>query len=325
MKNLLLFLSVAGVVLFSGNALAFVFELTPFPDDPQATEIRLTGRNNAGMVAGILVDEQGLISGFRYDLHSGTYLDPYPVNYPTPLSNTQVFGINDSGDYVGNYYNDDFISHGFGCLNGSFRQIDAITDGQTLPMGINNNDVFVGFVDGRHVNDWWGFVYDLDTGSVINGYFDNMIFRDINDSEKIVGHNWTNSFIYDFTAGTYMESDILFPGSTMTQGLGINNSNEIVGIYYEDDGDMQGFFYDGVFTTIDYPDAPTSEIWILGINDSRQISGWYRDARDGSVHGFIGAPVPLPGAIWLLGSGLAGLWGWRMRNSKIFSQNQMLS
>jgi hypothetical protein len=50
---------------------------------------------------------------------------------------------------------------------------------------------------------------------------------------------------------------------------------------------------------------------VLGINDAGQIVGKYTDTRDNKVYGFVGSPTPIPGAVWLLGSGFVGLLGFR--------------
>ena len=82
---------------------------------------------------------------------------------------------------------------------------------------------------------------------------------------------------------TFTQIDV--PGATTTSALGINNRDEIVGIYVNANGAQHGFLLDdGVFVQIDFPDAvftaPT------GINDRGQIVGVFGDAG-GAEHGFL--------------------------------------
>lgn len=80
------------------------------------------------------------------------------------------------------------------------------------------------------------------------------------------------------------------PGAVATRAFGINPQGEIVGSYTEA-GVTHGFLLrDGVFTTIDYPDAPgaktaSTEAW--GINARGDIIGRYTVAGRPSVLGFL--------------------------------------
>jgi probable HAF family extracellular repeat protein len=73
-------------------------------DDPLAVgTTAATGINNAGDIVGYFVDGQGNIHGFLYV--NGTYTtidDPNAIGIPFALAVTQVYGINDNGDLVGN-------------------------------------------------------------------------------------------------------------------------------------------------------------------------------------------------------------------------------
>jgi uncharacterized membrane protein len=76
------------------------------------------------------------------------------------------------------------------------------------------------------------------------------------------------------------------PGSTWTEGRGINASGQIVGTYLSDD--YQGFLLDqGSYTRLDVPGSIYT--YAYGINDAGQIVGEYGDAS--GTHGFLATPL----------------------------------
>jgi uncharacterized membrane protein len=87
----------------------------------------------------------------------------------------------------------------------------------------------------------------------------------------------------------------------------------IVGEYWDGSNHNHAYILNGgTYTSLNVPGAIAS--FAQGINDGGTIVGYYGDAS-GHIHGFeaIPAPVPIPGAVWLLGSGLIGLVGIRRR------------
>jgi hypothetical protein len=69
-------------------------------------------------------------------------------------------------------------------------------------------------------------------------------------------------------------------GTRPTQIIGINNRGQMVGVYIDAGGIVQGFLMDkkGVVTAIDHPDAspPPFGTVPFGINDRGQIVGSFR-------------------------------------------------
>nr|MBA3916251.1 hypothetical protein [Terriglobales bacterium] len=71
--------------------------------------------------------------------------------------------------------------------------------------------------------------------------------------------------------GTYTQID--YPAAMDTDAFAINQSGDIVGVYFDFEGYEHGFFLEGgVFTSIDY-DSPFSYTSASGINDLGQVVG----------------------------------------------------
>jgi probable HAF family extracellular repeat protein len=75
------------------------------------------------------------------------------------------------------------------------------------------------------------------------------------------------------------------PGVVSTSVTGINSRGQIVGDYYDANGNVHGFLLSaGQYTTIDPPNSAATVAF--GINAQGQIVGGYGDAN-GNVHGFL--------------------------------------
>jgi probable HAF family extracellular repeat protein len=84
---------------------------------------------------------------------------------------------------------------------------------------------------------------------------------------------------------SYTFETIDVPGARVTQALGINETGQIVGHFY-DAIEGHGFLKNGTtFTTIDVPGAPGT--WALGINETGQIVGYFHSGVPETPHGFV--------------------------------------
>jgi hypothetical protein len=126
----------------------------------------------------------------------------------------------------------------------------------------------------------------------------------INDSGQVVGRYGTPDQGYLYENGSF---SAVMP-QNYSWAYGINNSGDIVGLYVDMYMRDHGFLKTGnTFISIDYP-GNTGITAVYDINNYGSIVGWYTDPTAGE-RGFLATPVPIPGAVWLLGSGLIGLVG----------------
>ena len=88
------------------------------------------------------------------------------------------------------------------------------------------------------------------------------------------------------TAVTYEYANIAYPGATLTTVNGLNNSNTIVGSYFDSNDFVHGFVYRrGKFTAVNFAGATATEV--LGINDYGDIVGVYQLPGPLNFHGFL--------------------------------------
>jgi probable HAF family extracellular repeat protein len=169
-----------------------------------------------------------------------------------------------------------------------------------FPLGINNEGTVVGMQVKPGNLKTRPFIYE-DWGFRSIGPFRKGLnyIGGINDEGLPAGHSSKlGAYLYDgatFTPISY--SFPLFP-------MDLNISDQVVGFYFGGDRRAHGFFYDdGRVLTIDYPGAAGT--FLTSINDRGDLAGWYRE--EGTNHSFVATPVPIPGSVWLLGTGLVGL------------------
>ena len=181
----------------------------------QYTEVH--GINNAGTVAGLYLGTDGL-HGFTYS--AGIYT---PVSVGTE---TYLYGINNHGDLTGYYSNIGLTATGF-LIQGGTTTTFAFPGNplSTFPLGINDADQVVGYYNsGSFLRQSDGSFQTLDFGA-----------RGINDNGLLVGSRGTGGGPTDPVFGIVSiggtEYTFSYPGATKTYLYGINNVNEVVGIY----------------------------------------------------------------------------------------------
>ncbi len=287
---------------FDGSAVQYQFTTHDNATDP--TFNQLLGINNRGLISGYF--GSGAVEhpnqGYLLDLSSGTP-DYSNENFPGSTQ-TQVTGLNDRGISVGFWSDSDAANNnanfGFYEQDGLYYSVDFPTASNSTPpvnqlLGVNDSDVAVGFYTDAH-GDTHGYIYDIGRNRyreiTINGAT-SVTAAAINNQGDVAGSETDaagNTHGFLLARGRYAIK-LDYPGASMTQALGVNDRDEVVGFYQAASGAIDGFTWTprGGYQTVDDPNGPTSTT-INGVNDSGQLVGFYTDAA-GNTHGLIADPT----------------------------------
>jgi Cu/Zn superoxide dismutase len=268
---------------------------------------QLLGINNAGVIAGYFGSGAQGHPNMGYLLTAGGYTSE---NFPGSVQ-TQVTGLNDNGVTVGfwsgmntaNQSNDNF---GFYAINGQgFHSVSFPTTDNANPpvnqlLGVNDHDVAVGFyTDAKGTSH--GYEYRIGGGGFSRvtepGHPGaSLTAAAINNQGDVAGfytdvHGTTDAFLT--TAGGQF-THLAYPGASMTQAFGVNDSDEVAGVYTVGTGNnaqTHGFTWTpgGGFSRVDDP-LGTGATTVNGVNDRGDLVGFYTDAK-GNTDGFTATPI----------------------------------
>jgi len=260
--------------------------------------------NDAGDIAGVFVDINGISHGFTR-LANGTFSAPInDPNSPTPF--TEGRGINNSRTVVGDYTDSAGAFEGFFLNRNTFTNYDPET-AFTIVLGINNIGDFCGSViPSSGVQSGFVNIGGVLTEFVVTGATATLAYQ-INATNTSCGYyidadGVTTHGYYRDANGT-IHSPIDPAGSTGTIVFGNNDKNFIVGRYADAGGTTHGFLFvpkGSHFLLYDQPGATFTSL--NGINKNNLITGRYTDPSTGLDHGIIaqlvtgGASVMLPKA-----------------------------
>ena len=270
---------------------------------------QLLGINDEGVIAGYFG------SGAQGHPNKGyVLLPPYGQgnyvneNFPGSVQ-TQVTGLNNRGVTVGFWSSMNTASmsnNNFGWVNvdGHFRNADFPTGNPASPpvdqlLGVNDSDIAVGFYTDANGNNH-GYEYNINTSrfsTVVDPSAPgaSLTAAAINDRGDVAGF-YTNPGTGN-TDGFLLShghlTDLAVPGASSTMALGVNNYDEVVGVYTVGSGSsaqMHGFTWTAQhgFSTVDDPHGMGTTT-INGVNDFGQVVGFYVDAN-GNTDGFVATP-----------------------------------
>ena len=236
-------------------------------DYPGSVQTLAAGINDFGIITGNYLDANGTTHGFvRLPLPRPVYI---PVNHPDAVTSfdydweigpglsTVVIGLNDFGDFVGQYADSHQAGRGFVFHNGRFIHFDHPQAsgvpgffGQTSMFRINNlSDIVGGYGDSPDpaIPSQHGYLYH-------NGRF----------------------------------TTIDPPGSLFTQTFALNDRRDVGGFFYDINFIGRAFFYrNGQYTIFDVPGA-VSISTVASLNNNGDFGGEFVDAL-GITHGYIAA------------------------------------
>lgn len=277
---------------------------------------QLLGINQDGLIAGYFGSgamghpNKGYLLLVRHG--QARYLNE---NWPQSAQ-TQVTGLNDRGVTVGFWsstnnggttpVND---NRAFVSVRGAFIDGDFPTDNPASPpvdqlLGVNDNNVAVGFYNDGAGNTH-AYTFDIRRNrfnEVTPSGITNPTGAAINNRGDIAGFGTdaTGDASKGQIVGYLLRRDgrvtiLNVPGSSQTQALGINDRDEVVGVYQVGTGDnamTHGFTWTpwgGFQTGVDDP-AGVGATTINGVNDHGQLVGFYTDA-DGNTDGLLANPI----------------------------------
>jgi hypothetical protein len=275
-------------------------------DDPRdPTFNQLLGINDAGVIAGYFGSGAPGHPNKGYQVRKAKeFLDE---NFPNSVQ-TQVTAINNEGTTVGFWSSMNNAPEmgndntGFVFADGNFDSVAFPTDNNSTPpvnqlLGINDDRLAVGFYNDASGNAH-GYAYD--TGSktfkrVTIGNATAVTAAAINDRDQIAGFDTNAAGVTEgFLRGSGGSvRHLTYPGSSMTQALGLNNRDEVVGVYQIGTGDAaqtHGFTWTprSGFKSVDDPNGVGSTT-VNGVNDAGVLVGFYADTA-GNTHGMLAKP-----------------------------------
>jgi len=239
--------------------------------------------------------------------------------------NSTARAINDKGQIVGwsdlpGHYFPSPPEHAFLYSGGAMTDIGTLGGSRSDALGINANEQIVGwsYITGDTTSHAFlysgGMMTDIGT---LGGY--ESYATSINDSGQIVGSSTTSDghrYAFLYSNGSMIDLGA-FPGFLDSYARSINDNGQVVG----DSGQGGGAFLYSNGHMIDLNTlVPTDSGWHIytaaSINDNGQIVGFGQ--YNGASYSYLMTPVttsvPVPAAIWLFGSALAGLIGLARRN-----------
>ena len=155
--------------------------------------------------------------------------------------------------------------------NYNFVNIDYPGAYLTSPEAVNDSGAIVGYYLDSQYGNWHGFLYSGGVYTTIDDPEGATFPEGINNSGVISGLIEVGLENHGFTYANGVFTTFDYPGASGdTSGEGINNSNEIVGIY---NGGIGFLDNNGSFSPLNYPGA--DDTYPHAISNPGQIAGFY--------------------------------------------------
>jgi hypothetical protein len=283
----------------TGDIMPKGYRFTTLNDQADPTFNQLLGINDNGVIAGYFG------SGATGHPNKGYTLSrPYGQknysneNFPGSVQ-TQVTAINDHGQTAGFWVDGNGNNFGFILWKGHFTSYkDPNTGTGTVNqlLGLNDNGIAVGFyTDGQGVNH--AYMLDRHNGKfteIVPPHATSATATGINDHGDVTGFlTKSDGSTVGFLLRGKSFTEFSFHGSKNTTPFGINQYDQIVGVYVDANNNMHGFLVDHVwkhanFLSIDDPNG-VGTTTVNGLNDKGQLVGFYVDGA-GNTDGFLANP-----------------------------------
>jgi probable HAF family extracellular repeat protein len=264
-----------------------------------------------------------------------TYLPSFGGNF------NEGFGINSSGQVVGESAAADQSNRAFLYSNSNLIDVDKILGGGTnfnnsVAYGISNNGKITGSVYGDYA-----YTYDSNSGAVnfLPSLTDpsstdpyqgqGSVGYSINDSGQVTGYNVTSAgtehAVFYGSDGTLTDLTPGLADNASSFGQSINDNGQVVGEIVPGGPftNPSAFLYsNGALTDLNTLIVPSSGFDLLyatGISDNGYITGY--GFSDGHLQGYLLTPVPEAATSMSLGLGLLCLGGLLLRARKRSGQS----
>jgi YVTN family beta-propeller protein/probable HAF family extracellular repeat protein len=213
------------------------------------------------------------------------------IDFPGATS-TSPQTINNLGQIVGNYTDEQNVTHGFLLSAGAFTTIDVPGAISTVAGGINNFGQIVGYYQDTNQLTH-GFSLNNGSFTTIDdpAFPGGTVVIEISDFGLIVGYGIdADGNSEGFTLSNKTFTSFAFPGARFTTPLDVNyNGSEIVGVYLLPSApaqDVHGFTYiNGVLTNVAFPNSYSTAL--NGVNNGREIVGTYVLSEESNDHVFL--------------------------------------